>query len=151
MCGSQSLQTKFDELTARNPHQVDSFDKGDIIATLKRRVAWGGMAVWNQDIYLVDPIGARYAGIVFPASGWGEETFTRANGERHIRLYPKFHDAPGDAKPDWWIIAQLAKKTGFEGFEGFDWESSNDVLEERRPAFARLAHGRQHGPRGGQA
>lgn len=127
MCGSQSLQTKFDELTTRNPHQVESFDKADIIDTLKRRADSGGMVVWNQDIYLVDPIGARYADIIFPASGWGEETFTRANGERRLRLYPKFYDAPGDAKPDWWIIAQLSKKMGFEGF---DWKNSNEVLEE---------------------
>lgn len=127
MCGSQSLQAKFDELTVRNPHQVQSFDKQDIIDTLKRRADSGGMVVWNQDIYLVDPIGARYADIIFPASGWGEETFTRANGERRIRLYPKFYDAPGEAKPDWWIIAQLSKKMGFEGF---DWQNSNDVLEE---------------------
>ncbi len=127
MCGSQSLQAKFDELTTRNPHQVMSFEKQDIIDTLKRRVDSGGMVVWNQDIYLVDPIGARYADIVFPASGWGEDTFTRANGERRVRLYPKFYDAPGDAKPDWWIIAQLSKKMGFEGF---DWKDSNEVLEE---------------------
>ncbi len=127
MCGTQSLQSKFDELTVRNPHQVQSFDKADIIDTLKKRADSGGMVVWNQDIYLVDPIGARYADIIFPASGWGEETFTRANGERRIRLYPKFYDAPGEAKPDWWIIAELSKKMGFEGF---DWENSNDVLEE---------------------
>lgn len=127
MCGSQSLQAKFDELTTRNPHQVTSFTKEDIVETLKQRVDSGGMVVWNQDIYLVDPIGARYADIVFPASGWGEETFTRANSERRIRLYPKFYDAPGEAKPDWWIIAQLTRKMGFEGF---DWQNSNEVLEE---------------------
>ena len=127
MCGSQSLQARFDELTTRNPHQIMSYERRDIIDTLKRRVDSGGMVVWNQDIYLVDPIGARYADIVFPASGWGEETFTRANGERRLRLYPKFYDAPGEAKPDWWIIASLARKMGFDGF---DWENSNDVLEE---------------------
>ncbi len=134
MCGTQSMQAKFDELTTRNPHQVMSFEKQDIIDTLKKRADSGGMVVWNQDIYLVDPIGAHYADIVFPASGWGEDTFTRANGERRLRLYPKFYDAPGEAKPDWWIIAQLAKKMGFEGF---DWENSNDVLEEG----ARHSHG----------
>ncbi|SEQ58494.1 arsenate reductase (azurin) large subunit [Thalassovita taeanensis] len=127
MCGSQSLQAKFEEQTVRNPHQVMSFDKQEIIDTLKARADSGGTVVWDQDIYLVDPIGARYADIVFPASGWGEDTFTRANGERRLRLYPKFYDAPGEAKPDWWIIAQLSKKMGFEGF---DWKNSNDVIEE---------------------
>ncbi len=127
MCGSQSLASKFDELTVQNPHQIRSFDKQEIIETLKKRADSGGMVVFDQDIYLVDPIGARYADIIFPAAGWGEDTFTRANGERRIRLYPKFYDAPGEAKPDWWIIAQLAKAMGFEGF---DWNNSNDVLEE---------------------
>ncbi|MEM8646668.1 MAG: arsenate reductase (azurin) large subunit [Pseudomonadota bacterium] len=127
MCGSQSLAAKFEELTVQNPHQVRSFDKAEIIETLKKRADSGGMVVFDQDIYLVDPIGARFADIIFPAAGWGEDTFTRANGERRIRLYPKFYDAPGEAKPDWWIIAQLAKKMGFEGF---DWNDSNDVLTE---------------------
>jgi len=127
MCGSQSLAAKFNELTVENPHQIRSYDKQEIIDTLKRRVDSGGMVVVNQDIYLVDPIGARYADIVFPAAGWGEDTFTRANGERRIRLYPKFYDAPGEAKPDWWIIAKLATAMGYSGF---DWKNSNEVLEE---------------------
>jgi len=127
MCGSQGLARKFEELVTRSPHQVRSLDKQSIIDTLKARADSGGMVVWNQDIYLVDPIGARYADIVFPAATWGEETFTRANGERRIRLYNKFYDPPGAAKPDWWIIAQLAKRMGFDGF---DWQDSNEVLEE---------------------
>jgi len=127
MCGSQSLSAKFEELTVQNPHQIRSYDIQEIIETLKKRADSGGMVVIDQDIYLVDPIGARFADIIFPAAGWGEETFTRANGERRLRLYPKFYDAPGEAKPDWWIVAQLAKKMGFDGF---DWNNSNDVLEE---------------------
>ena len=60
-----------------------------------------------------------------------------------IRLYPKFYDAPGEAKPDWWIIAQLAKKMGYEGF---DWKDSNEVLEEgSRTLLARVAQGLLHG------
>ena len=127
MCGSQHLSARFDELTRGNPHQIRSIDKDEIIATLKRRVDSGGMVVINQDIYLVDPIGSQYADIVFPAATWGEEDFTRANGERRVRLYQKFYDAPGQAKPDWWIIGQLASKMGFEGY---DWKTSNDVAEE---------------------
>ncbi len=127
MCGTQGLTAKFEELTVQNPHQIRSFDKQEIIDTLKRRADSGGMVVVDQDIYLVDPIGARFADVVFPAAGWGEDDLSRANGERRLRLYPKFYDAPGEAKPDWWIIAQLSKKMGFDGF---DWNNSNDVLEE---------------------
>ncbi len=127
MCGSEGLREKFEELVINNPHQVRSRDKGSIIATLKKRVDSGGMVVWDQDIYLRDPIGARYADIIFPAATWGEEDFVRANGERRIRLYSKFYDPPGEARPDWWIIAQLAKRMGFEGF---DWKDSNEVCEE---------------------
>ena len=127
MCGSQGLAEKFEDLTVRNPHQIRSLDKQAAIETLKARADSGGMIVLNQDIYLVDPIGARYADIVFPAATWGEETFTRANGERRIRVYNRFYDPPGEAKPDWWIIAQLGKRMGFDGF---DWQNSNDVIEE---------------------
>ncbi|MCX4027461.1 arsenate reductase (azurin) large subunit [Endozoicomonas sp. SM1973] len=127
MTGSQGLYRKFRELTQGNPHQINSFEKEKIITTLKKRVDSGGMVVFNQDIYLRDPIGARFADIVFPAATWGEENFTRANGERRLRLYQKFYDPPGEAKPDWWIIAQLARKMGYDGFE---WKDSNSVAEE---------------------
>ncbi len=127
MTGTSGLNKKFQELVSDNPHQVTSSNKDEIIETLKKRVDSGGMAVINQDIYLIDPVGAKYADVIFPASGWGEENFMRANGERRIRLYQKFYDAPGEAKPDWWIIANLGKKMGFDGF---DWKNSNDVAEE---------------------
>ena len=127
MCGSQGLQKKFWELVTANPHQVRSYDKQEIIDTLKARADSGGMVVINQDIYLREPIGGHFADIVFPAATWGEEDFMRANGERRLRLYQKFYDAPGNAKPDWWIIAQLATRMGFDGF---DWKNSNEVAEE---------------------
>jgi len=127
MLGSQELAKRFNELTRGNPHQIESLNKEKIIETLKARVDSGGMLVVNQDIYLVDPIGAKFADIIFPAATWGEEDFLRANGERRVRLYQKFYDAPGQAKPDWWIIGQLATRMGFPGF---DWETSSEVADE---------------------
>ena len=62
---------------SNNPHQVCSWDKQKIIDTLKARTDSGGMVVVNQDIYLRDPIGSRYADVVFPAATWGEEDFVR--------------------------------------------------------------------------
>jgi len=127
MAGSQGLQERFYELVTANPNQVRSYDKQEIIETLKRRADSGGTVVFNQEIYPRDPITTQFADIVFPASTWGEEDFMRANGERRLRLYQKFYDAPGDAKPDWWIIAGLAKRMGFDGF---DWKDNNEVAEE---------------------
>lgn len=127
MGATQQLQQSFSRLTRMNPHQITSLNKQDIIDTLKKRVDSGGMVVVDQDIYLREPIGSLYADMVFPASGWGEEDFTRNNGERRLRLYQKFYDAPGYSKPDWWIVAQFAKKMGFKGF---DWKDSNEVFEE---------------------
>ena len=48
-------------------------------------------------------------------------------GERRLRMYSKFMEPPGQAKPDWWIIAQVAQRMGFDGF---DWNDSNDIFEE---------------------
>ena len=127
MAGASALEDAFQRYTRRNPHQVRSADKQAIIDTLIKRVDSGGTVVVDQDIYLVDPIATQYADLVLPAATWGEDTFTRANGERRVRLYEKFYDAPGEAKSDWKIIAMIAKKMGFEGY---DWEDSNDVFEE---------------------
>jgi arsenite oxidase large subunit len=125
MAASEELEKKMRELTSENPYQIRSEETA--AEDLKKRADNGGMVMVHQDIYLRKPIGSELADIVLPASGWGEHDFTRANGERRLRLYSKFCDAPGDAKPDWWIIAQFAKKMGFEGY---NWKTSNDVFEE---------------------
>jgi len=127
MAGSSAMQDSFKRQVRLNPHQVKSSHKEDIIETLKKRVDSGGMVVVNQDIYLIDPIGREFADIILPAATWGEDNFTRENGERRLRLYQKFYDAPGEAKPDWKIVSLFARKMGFDGY---DWKDSNDVFEE---------------------
>ena len=127
MGGSQNIMDAVRKMTQKSPHQIDSFDPKQAIETLKRRMDSGGMAVVNQDIYPVAPIGTEFADIVLPAATWGEEDFTRCNGERRLRLYSKISDSPGDAMPDWKIIAGFAKKMGFKGY---DWKDSNEIFEE---------------------
>jgi len=122
MAGSQELMDAFGRMTRQSPHQIASFDPKAAIETLKRRVDSGGMVVVDQDIYPVDPIGTSFADLILPAATWGEDDFTRCNGERRLRLYSRFYDPPGEARPDWWIIAGFARKMGFEGF---DWKDSS--------------------------
>ena len=125
MTASQGLQRTFERLTRGSAHQIQSVETAadDLIA----RADAGEMVMVNQDIYLRHPLGTEFADIIFPAATWGEDDFARANGERRIRLYAKFYDPPGQAKPDWWIAAQVGRRMGFPGF---DWTSSNDVFEE---------------------
>ncbi len=127
MMGSQTLATKMLEMTRGSKHQIDSLDRKAIFETLKKRVDEGGMVLVDSDIYPVEPINTDIADIVLPAATWGEDNFTRCNSERRLRLYSKFYDAPGEAKPDWWAVQQFAKKMGFEGY---DWKDSNDIFEE---------------------
>ncbi len=127
MAASQGLIDVFESMTRGNPNHIKGFDPQAAIDALRKRVDSGGMVVVHQDIYPVDPIGTQFADLVLPAATWGEVDLTRCNGERRLRLYSKFYDAPGEAKPDWWIIAGFARKMGFEGFE---WKDSNEVFEE---------------------
>jgi len=127
MCGSGELAEVFRNHVTRNPNQIESADVAHVIETYKKRVDSGGMVMVNQEIYLREGVGTEISDIVLPAATWGECDFTRANGERRIRLYSQFYDAPGEAKPDWWIVAQVAKKMGFKGY---DWKDSNDIFEE---------------------
>ncbi|VAW64006.1 hypothetical protein MNBD_GAMMA11-1696, partial [hydrothermal vent metagenome] len=84
---------------------------------------------------------------------WGEEDFTRANGERRIRLYEKFYDSPGESLPDWKIAQMFAKGMGYRGFE---WEDSNAVFEDaafinkgRRTSYVALVeYARAHNRKG---
>lgn len=124
---SQFLAGALRAFTRENPNQVTSTDKDEIIATLLARVDSGGMVIVDSDIYPVEPINTELADIVLPAAQWGEHDVTRCNGERRLRLYSKFYDAPGEAQPDWWAIAQFAKKMGYAGY---DWKDGNDVFEE---------------------
>ncbi|HEC23195.1 MAG TPA: arsenate reductase (azurin) large subunit [Chloroflexi bacterium] len=127
MAASQEFARRFRELTVENPHQITSLNKQDIINTLIARVDSGGMVVVDSDIYIIEPLGTEIADIVLPAAAWGEHDAARCNGERRLRLYSKFYDPPGEAKPDWWAISRFAQRMGFEGY---DWHEDNDVFEE---------------------
>ncbi len=136
MAASQELEGTFRRMTSEHPIQITSGDKQDVIDTLIRRVDDEGMVVVDSDIYRINPMGSEFADIVLPAAAWGEHDGARNNGERRLRLYSKFYDPPGNAKPDWWAISRFAQKMGFEGY---DWEDDNQVFEEAA-RFSRGGH-----------
>lgn len=70
-----------------------------------------------------------YADVLLPAATWGETDTVLSSVTRRLRVTQQFMDPPGEAKPDWWITAQLAKRMGFTGY---DWQSPKDVWDELR-------------------
>ncbi|MBA3336102.1 MAG: molybdopterin-dependent oxidoreductase [Chloroflexia bacterium] len=99
-------------------------DTAAVIANFKERMDQGGLLLFAQDIF--PNLTTRTADLVLPAAGWGEMPGHRWNGERRLRLSDRFMDPPGEAKPDWWIVAQVAQKMGFSGF---DWKDENEIFE----------------------
>src|SRR3989338_5486058 len=53
------------------------------------------------------------ADILLPAAAWGEKDGTVTNAERRISRQRSFLPAAGEARPDWWIITQVAQRLGF--------------------------------------
>ncbi len=68
------------------------------------------------------------AHILLPAAAWGEKDGTITNSERCISRQRPFLPLPGEARPDWWIVSQVAQRMGFA--EAFAFGSPADVFRE---------------------
>ena len=134
MGASDALRKAVVELKARGP-EVSSTRYETALAELKAQIDAGGIVIVHQETYENDS--TPYADIILPAATWGEEDFARNNAERRLRIYERFMDPPGQARPDWQIFAEVAQKMGFEGF---DWADTNEIFEE---ASAKSSGGRR--------
>ncbi|HEY9613353.1 nitrate reductase [Allocoleopsis sp.] len=79
---------------------------------------------------------AAYAHLLLPAAQWSEKTGTMTNSERVVTLCPKFRNAPGEAKADWEIFAEVGRRLGFA--DQFAFQDSAAVRAE----FLQLTRGR---------
>lgn len=70
----------------------------------------------------------EFAHIRFPAQAWGEKNGTVTNSERRISRQRAFMSAPGETRPDWWIIARLAQRLGY--VQAFNWQHPSEVFRE---------------------
>ncbi|MGE6384874.1 molybdopterin-dependent oxidoreductase [Pseudomonas sp. NPDC078416] len=87
--------------------------------------------VITQDAFL-DTETNRYADILLPGALWAEAEGVMINSERTLNLTQKAVDAPGQALPDWQIIARVACEMGFA--DGFSYTSAEEVFEEIKQA-----------------
>jgi assimilatory nitrate reductase catalytic subunit len=83
--------------------------------------------VVSDNVISTDTINAG-AQILLPASAWGEKDGTVTNSERRISRQRPFLEAPGESKPDWWIVTQVARRMGYG--DAFKYRSAADVFRE---------------------
>jgi formate dehydrogenase major subunit len=87
-----------------------------------------------QDIFLTET--AWLADVVLPASAWPEKTGTVSNTDRTVQMGRQAVLPPGDAKPDLWIIQQIAQRMGLNWTYAGAQEGVAEVYEEMRQAMA---------------
>jgi len=81
-----------------------------------------------QDIFLTEV--GKLADVVLPATTWVEREATHTWIDRRVQKVNKVVDPPGEAKPDWWIICQLAERMGYK--HKFSFSSAEEIFEEIR-------------------
>lgn len=77
---------------------------------------------------IADTETTRLADVVLPAQGWSEKSGTVTNSERRISRQRRVLPSPGEAKPDWWILKEVAQKMGFK--EQFDYRHEGEIFKE---------------------
>ncbi|MGW8248898.1 MAG: molybdopterin-dependent oxidoreductase [Acidiferrobacterales bacterium] len=69
-----------------------------------------------------------FADVMLPAQSWGEKDGTVTNSERRISRQRSFLETAGEAKPDWWIIKEVAHRLGFKKY--FDYTHPVSIFSE---------------------
>jgi assimilatory nitrate reductase catalytic subunit len=83
--------------------------------------------VVSENVLANDTVNAG-AHVLLPAAAWGEKDGTVTNSERRISRQRQFLPLPGEAKPDWWIVTETARRMGFTS--AFAYESAADIFRE---------------------
>src|SRR5215831_14322073 len=83
--------------------------------------------VVSENVQSNDTVNAG-AHVLLPAAAWGEKDGTVTNSERRITRQRTFLPLPGEARPDWWIVTEVARRLGFA--EAFAYRSAADVFRE---------------------
>ena len=83
--------------------------------------------VVSENVLSNDTVNAG-AHLLLPAAAWGEKDGTVTNSERRISRQRTFLPLPGEVKPDWWIVSEVARRMGFA--DAFNYARAADVFRE---------------------
>ncbi|MEQ5869902.1 formate dehydrogenase subunit alpha [Sagittula sp. NFXS13] len=87
-----------------------------------------------QDIFLTET--ANYADVILPAAAMPEKNGTVTNTNRQVQMMRKAVDSPGDAREDWEIIVDLARRIGLD----WDYDHPSQVFAEMKMSMRSLHH-----------
>lgn len=93
-----------------------------------------------QDIFPTET--TRFAHVVFPAAAWSEDDGTFSSSERRVNRVRKVKTPPGEAKPNWWIFRELAKRMGQEWASSSGQEIWDNEVSLLAPALAGIKYSR---------
>jgi len=77
-----------------------------------------------QDIFMTET--AALADVVLPSACFAEKDGTFSNTERRVQRVRKAVDPPGEARDDWWITAQIARRMGYD----MPYKTAEEIMAE---------------------
>ena len=84
----------------------------------------------NIDFFMSES--SRYADVVLPGTTWSEDEGVTTSAEGRVVKINKAVDPPGEAKEDWWIIQEIARRMGREKY--FQFNNPREIFDELRMA-----------------
>ncbi|HRH40247.1 MAG TPA: formate dehydrogenase subunit alpha [Pyrinomonadaceae bacterium] len=75
---------------------------------------------------------SRYADVILPGTTWAEDEGVTTNGEGRVIKINKAIDPPGDAREDWWILQEIARRMGRGKY--FTFNNPREIFDELRVA-----------------
>ena len=100
-----------------------------------------------QDLFMHET--AELGHVFLPAAAFAEKEGTFTNSERRVQRVRAAVPPPGEARPDWWITAELAKRVarrvGLDVDRQFDYDSASQIFDEMArliPFMGGLSHER---------
>lgn len=95
---------------------------------VRRALAKAQLVVVNEAYHPTET--SRLADVILPSAQFGEKEWTSTNSERMVSHSPRLWDAPGEALPDWQIIARFAQTLGYKSF---NYANAAEVWDEFIP------------------
>jgi predicted molibdopterin-dependent oxidoreductase YjgC len=93
-----------------------------------------------QDLFMHET--AERAHVFLPAAAFAEKDGTFTNSERRVQRIRQAIDPPGQARPDWWIACELARRTARRlgtSVRGFDYHHPSEIFDELARLWPSLA------------